>query len=163
MSTPFVVPAPKPPSGGASEQRSPVVGPTPTRARPRGRRPRRDEAPPAPWGAFPLVELCVLVALALGVTGFLTGGRTGLVLIACALALGSLAGLELSIREHLAGYRSHTSVLAAAVAVAVLAILYFTHVSRPIMVPVGVAVGATAFWLLRGVFRRRSGGFGFRA
>ena len=36
------------------------------------------------------------------------------------LVLGSLAGLELSVREHFAGYRSHTLLLAAAVGVATL-------------------------------------------
>ena len=35
-------------------------------------------------------------------------------LIGTGLALGSLAGLELSIREHFAGYRSHTLLLAGA-------------------------------------------------
>ena len=35
-------------------------------------------------------------------------------MLAAAAALGSLAGLEISLREHLAGYRSHTTVLAAA-------------------------------------------------
>ena len=33
-------------------------------------------------------------------------------MIAAGVALASLAGLELSIREHLAGYRSHSTVLA---------------------------------------------------
>ena len=39
--------------------------------------------------------------------------------------LCSLAGLELAIREHFAGYRSHTLVLAAVPAVAVLAVLFY--------------------------------------
>ncbi len=55
------------------------------------------------------------------VVGFFVGDGRGAVLIATGLALGSLAGLELSIREHFAGYRSHTTLLAGAAAVATLA------------------------------------------
>ena len=35
-------------------------------------------------------------------------------MIAVGLALGALAGMELSIREHFAGYRSHTLLLSGA-------------------------------------------------
>jgi hypothetical protein len=125
-------------------------------------RPRLDEAPPAPWGSFPLVELCVLIALVLGILGLIIWGHRGQVMLACAAALGSLAGLEISIREHFAGYRSHTSVLAGAVCVAVLAILFFARAPQYLMLVLGaVAFGAT-FWVMRGIFRRRSGGLSFR-
>jgi hypothetical protein len=121
-----------------------------------------EDRPPAPWGKFPLVELCVLLALVLGVLGFVQGGRRGFVLLGCAMALGSLAGLELSIREHFAGYRSHTTVLAGALAVAAGAGLWFAHLPQVAILPVAVAVFAAAFFALREVFRRRSGGYGFR-
>ena len=45
--------------------------------------------------------------------------------LAALSVLGSLAGLEVSIREHFAGFRSHSSVLAGAVAVAGGAVLWF--------------------------------------
>src|SRR4051795_11343415 len=71
------------------------------------------EAPPAPWGSFPLTELVVLLALVLGVVGFIRfDTHTGKVMVAAAMCLGSLGGLEVSIREHFAGFRSHTSLLA---------------------------------------------------
>jgi hypothetical protein len=108
------------------------------------------------------VELCVLLALVLGVLGFVEGGRRGFVLLGCAMVLGSLAGLELSIREHFAGYRSHSSVLAGAVAVASGAALWFAHVPQVAILPIAVAIFAAAFFAFREVFRRRSGGFGFR-
>jgi hypothetical protein len=60
-------------------------------------RPR--QAPPAPWGAFPLSELCVLVGLACAVGGFVGANLT---LVACGFALAGLAGMELRLREHLA-------------------------------------------------------------
>jgi hypothetical protein len=108
------------------------------------------------------MELSVLVALGLGVGGFVVGGRRGGIMLACAAALGSLAGLEISIREHFAGYRSHTTVLAAAPAVVTMAVLFFTRAPRGAMLGAGVAVFWIAFLLLREAFKRRSGGFGFR-
>jgi uncharacterized membrane protein YhiD involved in acid resistance len=108
------------------------------------------------------MELSVLVALGLGIGGFVIGGRKGGVMLACAAALGSLAGLEISIREHFAGFRSHTTVLAAAPAVLTMAILFFTNAPRVAMLGAGIVVFLGAFHVLREVFKRRSGGFGFR-
>jgi hypothetical protein len=108
------------------------------------------------------MELSVLVALGLGIGGFVIGGKRGGVMLACAAALGSLAGLEISIREHFAGYRSHSTVLAAAPAVATMAVLFFTSAPRVAMLGSGVVVFAAAFYVLREVFKRKSGGFGFR-
>ena len=62
-----------------------------------------DGAPKAPWGSFPLTELVVLVALVLLVLGFVVPPPRGAIMLGAGLALGSLAGLELAIREHLAG------------------------------------------------------------
>ncbi len=83
-------------------------------------------------------------------------------MIACALALGSLAGLELSIREHFAGYKAHSAVLASTIAVALLAVLFFARAPRFVLPPVALAVFGVAFWALRGVYKRRSGGRGYR-
>jgi hypothetical protein len=148
-------------SSSPSERRSAPSAPRSTPAATR-RRTRREEAPPAPWGRFPLVELCVLLALVLGVLGFVEGGRRGFVLLGCAMVLGSLAGLEVTIREHFAGYRSHSSVLAGAVAVAGGAALWLLHVPQVAILPIAVAFFAAAFFAFREVFRRRSGGYGFR-
>jgi len=104
----------------------------------------------------------VLLALVLGVLGFVEGGRRGFILLACAMVVGSLAGLELSIREHFAGYRSHSTVLAGGVAVAAGAALWFAHMPQVAILPIAVAIFAAAFFALREVFRRRSGGYGFR-
>jgi hypothetical protein len=123
---------------------------------------RRDTAPDAPWGSFPLVELCVLAAIALGVAGFVVGGRSGSVLLTAAVLMGSIAGLEVAIREHLGGYRSHTLVLSGTLAVATLAVSFFAHVERGTMLPIAVAVFAAAAFALRAIFKRRSGGFGMR-
>lgn len=127
------------------------------------RRPRADDRPQAPWGSFPLVELVVLVALVLLVGGFVVSGTQGAVMVGTGLVLGSLAGLELSVREHFAGYRSHTLLLAGAAAVAVLAVLFFGGLLPPLArVAAAAAVFGLAAWWLTGAFRRRSGGYAFR-
>ena len=134
-------------------------------ARRRGR-PTIDERPPAPWGKFPLVELVVLLALVLLPLSFVVGGARGKVMLTFALVFGSLGGLELSIREHFAGYRSHTTLLAGVAAFASMAVLYVlagrSDLTRALLVPVGGLVFLGAFWFLREAFKRRSGGLGFR-
>ena len=55
--------------------------------------------------------------------GFIAGGSEGTILIVTGLLFASLGGLELSVREHFSGYRSHTTLLAGLAAVACLATL----------------------------------------
>jgi hypothetical protein len=132
--------------------------------------PRRktSDAPPAPWGSFPLTELVVLLALILGVLGFIRfNTHSGKVMVAAAMCLGSLGGLEISIREHFAGYRSHTTLLAASCAVASM-ILISVIAGKVGLAVLGVVVGAgilvfvLSFYGLRQAFIRRSGGLSFR-
>jgi len=132
----------------------------------RAGRPTIEDRPPAPWGSFPLVELAVLAAIGLFVAGLIVRGDRGGVMVVCALVLGSLAGLELSIREHLAGFRSHTTLLAGVAGVAAGMLTFFVagrDAGRAAFLPVGLAVFGAAFWFLRQTFKRRSGGLGFRA
>lgn len=137
-------------------------------AGPRPRRPRSGtaERPPAPWGSFPLSELCVFLALVLGIAGLVVWGERGRTMVLAAMALGSLAGLELSFREHLAGYRSHTALLAGATAfaacTAVLVAAGPGTLTLGAVAILGLAVFAGAFYALRRLFKRRSGGLGFR-
>src|SRR5215213_359002 len=121
-----------------------------------------EDRPPAPWGSFPLVELCVLVGIVLLVAGFVVRGERGASMIIGGMALASLAGLELSIREHFAGFRSHTTLLAGAIGFAALALTFYATRDRVLMLPVAAVVFGGAFLVLRQVFVRRSGGVGFR-
>jgi hypothetical protein len=126
-----------------------------------------EDRPPAPWGKFPLVEIVVLIALVLLVGSFLVdSSRRGPMLLG-GLALGSLAGLELSIREHFGGFRSHSALLAGAVAAAAITATYFITKGggasvAVVPVVVGGVVFMAAFWLFRQAFARRTGGVGFR-
>jgi hypothetical protein len=150
-------PAAKPPPDVAST--------TPTRPSRRTAPGGKPERPPAPWGSFPLVELVVMFAIVLLIAGFFVQGTRGVTMIGAGLMLGMLAGLELSVREHFAGYKSHTTVLAGAVAVAVLALGFFLLPSgwtQGVNLVAGATTFAAAFYLLREAFKRRSGGLGFR-
>ena len=117
------------------------------------------DRPPAPWGSFPLAELTILagiVALAVGVFG---GGPTA---IGIGVVLACLGGMEVAIREHLAGYRSHTTLLAGFVFVLVVALLFYAaELILAVCLAIGAAAFALTFLLLRRVFRRASGGLSF--
>lgn len=127
------------------------------------RRRASHERPPAPWGDFPLSEIVIFIGILLLIPGFFIPPPRGFVMIAVGLGLGSLAGLELSLREHFAGYRSHTLLLSAAVGVPVFGVLFVaTKISPAICVAAGlVAFGGTA-WMFASAFSRRSGGALFR-
>lgn len=153
--------APAPRGEAASRPASAAGTPPPGR-----RRAAAEEPPPAPWGSFPLIELCVLAGIVMLVLGiFVVGGDRGPILIAAGLALGSIGGLELSIREHLAGYRSHTVVLAGVPALIVLGLLfYLAPEGLPVLAraAIGLAVFAAAAALLVRLFSSRSGGARYR-
>jgi hypothetical protein len=119
-----------------------------------------DERPPAPWGDVPLAELVILagiVALAIGVIG---GHPTA---IAVGVALAGLGGLEVAIREHFAGYRSHTTLLAGAAFVLVTGLVFYAaHQILAVALALGAVAFAIVFYLARRAFRRASGGLSYR-
>ena len=130
----------------------------------KSRRAGRDEPPPPPWGSFPLSELVVLLALILLVAGFFVEPPRGPIMIGTGLVLGSLAGLELSAREHFAGYRSHTALLAGSVGMIVFIGLLVSQAVGPLpSVIAGAVAGGVSAWAFAGAFRRRSGGALFKA
>ena len=82
-------------------RRSAAAGVRPTSARPR------------PGGSFPLVELLVLAGIVLMVWGVVSWDDERQPQVRRrAWRSRRSAGLELSVREHFAGYRSHTTLLA---------------------------------------------------
>jgi len=121
---------------------------------------RADERPPAPWGNAPLAELVILagiVALAVGVIG---GHPTA---IGAGVALAGLGGLEVAIREHFAGYRSHTTLLAGAAFVLTTGlVLYAANQILAVALAVGAVAFAATFYLARRAFQHASGGLSYR-
>jgi hypothetical protein len=101
--------------------------------------------------------LAGIVALIVGVVG---GNPTA---IGVGVVLGGLGGLEVSAREHFAGYRSHTTLLAGTVFVLTVGgLFYLADLVLAICLGIGAAAFAVAFYLLRRAFQRASGGLSFR-
>jgi len=95
--------------------------------------------------------------LAIGVIG---GNPTA---IGVGVVLAGLGGLEVSVREHFAGYRSHTTLLAGMVFVLVTGCLFYLGgLILAICLGVGAATFLAAFIALRRAFQRASGGLSFR-
>lgn len=131
-----------------------------TKTKPAKRVSSPNELPPAPWGKAPLAELVILagiVALGIGVIG---GHPT---LIGVGVACAGLGGLEVAIREHFAGYRSHTTLLAGAVFVLTTGLVFYVgNQVLAVALAVGAIAFAVVFFLARRAFQRASGGLGYR-
>lgn len=122
---------------------------------------KADERPPAPWGAFPLAELTILGGIVMLGIGLATQSVTA---IAVGVVLAALGGLEVSVREHLAGYRSHTTLLAGFVFVVVTGLLFYAAGTiLAVALAAGAAAFVAAFVILRRAFRNASGGLTFKA
>jgi hypothetical protein len=116
-------------AGSAGAGQAPVRAPerssTPPggrRARPRGAAERGGERfkdplsvgerPQAPWHPLPLSELLILIGAIGTVVGLLRGPSSDAPLVFAGLAAVMIGTVEVTLREHLSGYRSHTVILA---------------------------------------------------
>ena len=113
------------------------------------------ERPQTPWHPFPLVELAIFVGLICIVVGFLTRDQAHKrILLTLKMTLGSLNGLNTAVREHFAGYRSHTLVLAAFPAVAITVMLALAGVPAIVVPATGIIVFVAALLALRRAWDR---------
>ncbi len=123
--------------------------------------PRADERPPAPWGSFPLAELTILAGIVALVVGIAGKHPTA---IGVGVVLAAIGGLEVSLREHFAGYRSHTTLLAGFAFVVVTGgLFYLAGLVLAVCLAAGAVAFAVAFYFLRRAFQRASGGLSFKA
>jgi uncharacterized integral membrane protein len=84
--------------------------------------------------------------------------------IGVGVVLAALGGLEVSLREHLAGYRSHTTLLAGVVFVLVTGgLFYLAGLVLAACLAAGAVAFAASFYLLRRAFQKASGGLSFKA
>ncbi len=160
------------PRRGRSRKRRPA--PSNTRAAPSARPPARasgtakesasaGERPRAPWHPLPLSELLILVGLIATVVGlrrsskgFSAGGPALLAGIGAVL----IGTIEVTLREHRGGYRSHTLMLAVLPVIVfhsavVLIVAAFTAPPAALtfgLLPVDVALFAILYKLLRARF-----------
>jgi hypothetical protein len=70
------------------------------------------QRPPAPWHPLPLSELLILIGAIGTVVGLSRGLSNGGPPLIAGLAAVAIGTVEVTLREHLSGYRSHTIVLA---------------------------------------------------
>jgi uncharacterized integral membrane protein len=125
------------------------------------RGPSAEERPPAPWGAFPLAELTILAGIVMLAVGAIGRHPKALGL---GVVLASLGGLEVAVREHFAGYRSHTTLLAGTVFVLVVGgLFYLVGLILAICLGIGAVAFLATFFALRRAFRKASGGLTFKA
>ena len=145
------------------EEPAPPQAPARERSLRTTRRAHLDEAPRSPWHPVPLTELCILVGMVLLGAALLGGGPQGL-LVGFGLVLVVLATGELALREHLAGYRSHSSLLAGLAAIGTAAPLAaLLQPPKSVVMAAAVIVFLLVLQLARELFRRRSGGMSWRA
>jgi hypothetical protein len=118
------------------------------------------ERPQAPWHPLPLSELLILVGAIGAAIGFSRGVSHGAAPMFAGLAAVLLGTLEFTLREHLSGYRSHSTIIAV-IAVAAfhttvgLSVAAFTRVPRALnvgLIAVDLALFAVLFKFLRARF-----------
>src|SRR5271155_1090006 len=123
------------------------------------------ERPQAPWHPLPLSELLILIGAIATVVGFLRG-ESGLPLVFAGVGAVLIGTVEVTVREHLSGYRAHTLMLALLPAIALYSGVVF--LARPplalniALLAVAVALAVFLFKALRARFldARRKGAFG---
>jgi hypothetical protein len=140
--------------------------PAPTeaaKAKPERRRARLKEAPRPPWAPVPLTEICILVGIIVVTVALFGASQRGL-LIGFGLALILVATLELTLREHLSGYRSHSVLIAACASVLLcLPLALITGLSKNLLLAAAALIFGLGWTILRSLFRNRSGGMSWRA
>lgn len=130
------------------------------KTRPAKRVESADERPPAPWGNAPLAELVILAGIVALAIGVFSGNPTA---IGIGVALAGLGGLEVAVREHFAGYRSHTTLIAGAAFVLTTGLVFYAADQiLAVALAIGAAIFAIVFYLARRAFQRASGGLSYR-
>jgi hypothetical protein len=155
--------APAAPRDAAERPSDAAPAPAPAAPRTATYKSRREDAPQPAWAPFPLTELAILLSIILIGIGFFSHGTTRAILLGGGFLLVTLASGELAVREHFAGYRSHSSLLAGICAVAAAIPFWLAPVPQELVLVVGVLVFFGALLGFRRAFMRRSGGVGFRA
>ncbi len=116
------------------------------------------ERPQAPWHPLPLSELLILVGSIGAVIAWLRGVESNGALLGAAIGAVVIGTVEVTLREHLSGFRSHTlmlSVLPAIVFHTAVVLLVLALAGRAAswlnigLLPLDLAIGAVCFKLLR--------------
>ena len=108
------------------------------------------ERPPSPFGGLPVSEVAIFAGIVGLVVWLIRGGTVTLVI---SLVVCTLGVLEVTAREHFAGYRSHTTLLASipavGLAIGLLSLIGAKGNRAPLLVLIAAPVYALLFWQLR--------------
>jgi hypothetical protein len=118
------------------------------------------ERPQAPWHPLPLSELLILVGAIGTVVGLSRGVSHGGAPLFAGLAAVMIGTVEVTLREHMSGYRSHTLILALLPVIVfhsavILVVAAFTRLPRALnvgLLAADAALFAFLFKLLRARF-----------
>jgi hypothetical protein len=156
----------------AGGKQGPVSGRAPSQGAPRGKARTRPstpaykdpmsvgERPQPPWYPLPLSELMILVGAIGTVVAITRGAHNGGAALIASLAAVAIGTVEVTLREHLAGYRSHTMILSLLPTIVfhsavILLVAAFVAVPRALttgILVLDVALFAFLFKLLRARF-----------
>jgi hypothetical protein len=115
------------------------------------------ERPPPPWHPLPLSELLILVGVIGGVVAWLRGYQSNAALLGAGIGAVVIGSIEVALREHLSGFRPHTTLLAVipaivfhtVVVLAVAATGTVPHWLNYALAPIDLALVAVSFKVLR--------------
>lgn len=107
------------------------------------------ERPASPFGGLPVSEIAIFAGVVALIVWLVRGGTGTLVAGIAACVLGVV---EVTAREHFAGYRSHTTLLAGipaiAIAIALVSVTGERQGHAPLLA-VAIPIFGILFWLLR--------------
>jgi hypothetical protein len=150
------------PSAAASTRPSPraasSASPSQRAANALGELKATGDRPQAPWHPLPLSELLILVGAIGTVIAWLRGVESNGALLAAGIGAVVIGTIEVTLREHLGGFRSHTlmlSVLPAIVFHTAVVLLVLAFAGRApswlniVLLPIDAAIAVVCFKLLR--------------
>jgi hypothetical protein len=116
------------------------------------------ERPQAPWHPLPLSELLILIGAIGALVAWVRGVQSNGALLGAAIGAVAIGTIEVTLREHLSGFRSHTLMLSAIPAIvfhtAVVLVVLAVANQAPgwlsiALLPIDVALLLVCFKLLR--------------
>jgi hypothetical protein len=150
------------PSAAASTRPSPraasSASPSQRAANALGELKATGDRPQAPWHPLPLSELLILVGAIGTVIAWLRGVESNGALLGAGIGAVVIGTIEVTLREHLGGFRSHTlmlSVLPAIVFHTAVVLLVLAFAGRApswlniVLLPIDAAIAVVCFKLLR--------------
>jgi hypothetical protein len=112
--------------------------------------------PDAIWAPFPLTEIGMAAGIVVFLAGFAAGGARGAWLLAIGVVVLCVVVAELCLREHFAGFRSHSlllGLLPVTVVHMAVVLLVSSDWRGPLVLVVDLALAGGLAWWLQGRFR----------